>query len=189
MTVKPYLWRINATPNTFSISHEAADKFCWYWRSDGRLHAHSCDCMLTWICFPDFAASVCMNKYSCRVNKGIGNLVPVGNLYQKPVHPFIKHKFLSYPVKCLLHTIWDLWFDCSSIPNNFLMCVSELSVLFGYVFGIDIFLVWEEKDNCCLPGYQLISSLLTSGCLAKLIPLLSNLLNNYKPIQAVPVVF
>lgn len=50
-------------------------------------------------------------------------------------------------------------------------------------------LVWEEKGNCCLPGYQLISSLLTSGRLAKFALLLSNLLNNYKSIQAASTIF
>lgn len=90
--------------------------------------------------------------------------------------------------------IGDRCVECSSIPNHFLVeetYVSELISFWVPIWKRDIFFffVWEGKDNCCLPGYRLISSLLTSGCLAKFTPLPSDLLNNYKTIQAVPIVF
>lgn len=105
---------------------------------------------------------------------------------------FIKHRFFILSCSGFSsHNLKSLgWLLChsKSLPTGrdvyFIVLVSFPT----RIWNRDI-LVWEEKGNCCLPGYQLISSLLTSGRLAKFTLLLSNLLNNYKSIQAASTIF
>lgn len=105
---------------------------------------------------------------------------------------FIKHRFfiLSCFVFSLHHFKSLGWLLCHSklLPTRRDVYFMALNTFPTHIWNRDI-LVWEEKGNCCLPGYQLVSSLLTSGCLAKFTLLLSNLLNNDKTIQAASTVF
>lgn len=106
---------------------------------------------------------------------------------------FIKHRF--FILSCFVFSSNDLrslgWLrlHSKSLPTRRDVHFRVLNSFWTRVWNRDILFVWEEKDNCCLPGYQLISSLLTSGRLAKFTPLPSNLLNNYQTIQAAPIVF
>lgn len=125
-----------------SIFHKITKKLCRFWRSDGRLHAHSCDYMLTCICFPGFTASVRMNNYSCRVNKGICNRVPAGNLFLKSVHSLHKTQILYFILFCN----YFKWFEIvvlSAPPFQtiFLWRRHTFQSLFlsGYLFGKEIF--------------------------------------------------
>lgn len=83
----------NNPQHPYSIFSKSTTKFCWFGRSDGEPHVHSRDNMLVWVCFPGFTGTVRVSNYSRRVNKGICNLVPAGNLFQKCFTPFIKHRF------------------------------------------------------------------------------------------------
>lgn len=105
---------------------------------------------------------------------------------------FIKHRF--FILSCFMFSSHHLkslgWLLChsNSLPTGRDTYFIALDSFPTHIWNRDI-LVWEEKGNCCLPGYQLISSLLTSGRLAKFSLLLSNLLNNSKTIQAASTVF
>lgn len=107
--------------------------------------------------------------------------------------PFIKHRF--FILSCFLSSSNDLrslgrlLLHSNSLPTGRDVYFRALNSFWTHIWNRDILFVWEEKGNCCLPGYQLISSLLTSGRLAKFTPLLSNLLNKYKTIQAALIVF
>lgn len=86
--------------------------------------------------------------------------------------PFIKRRF--FILYCFLFSSNDLrslgWLllHSKSLHTGRDVHFRALNSFWTHLCNWDILFVWEEKDNCGLPGYQLISSLLTSGRLAKI---------------------
>lgn len=195
MTVRSYLWKIKATPNNPVVFSIKSPKNCVVF--EGQMAGFTLTVVTT--CSHAFVSLALLWVFAwitipTEWIKAFAIWSQLETYFWSLFTPFIKHRF--FILSCFIITSNDwrslCWVLLHSKPFS---CGGDVCFRAYFFLGTYLekryffFFVWEGKDNCCLPGYRLISSLLTSGCLAKFTPLPSDLLNNYKTIQAVPIVF
>jgi len=99
ITAKSYLRTIKTIPSISTVFSVKAPQNSVSF--EGQMTSFRFAVVLTWVCFPGFTGTVCVNNYSRRVNKDICNLVPAGNLFLKPVHSLCKAQILYFILFCI----------------------------------------------------------------------------------------
>lgn len=193
MTAKSYLRKIKTTPNTpIVFSVKAPQNSVSF---EGQMASFMFTVVTTCSC--EFVSLALQGLFAWITTpaewiKAFAIWSQLETYFWSQFTPFTKHRF--FILSCFVFSSNDLrslglLLHSKSLPTGRDVHFRALNSFWSRAWNRDILFVWEEKGNCCLPGYQLISSLLTGGRLAKFTPLLSNVLNHYKTIQAAPTVF